>query len=473
MTVISSMISQLRGQAGKAADDTTFKAPRKLIGLLKAAAPSVAGGLTKRYLGIDPVAIMNAADDGDVEEIKDENGNTVDMGAAASKMVQHLISEHDSKATAIESLKNNVEQWVAAVIGKDQAKIDNETKRTYPAFIFIDELDRCRPNYAVEMLETIKHIFNIPGVTFVVATDTDQLQHTVKAVYGEGFDAKVYLGRFFNSRFSLKSPSLEGLLEVHCRTEFLDKSYLDDVGVTIWPHCETPQETLKNIATIAEALELSPRSAIQIAERIIATISNATKGAKLDVLMLTLLLCIREKDETLYRQVINGNFHELDVKGKDISFIEHLCSLYKLSDDNSYFTILQTFEPTDITDYFYRSHAGTVKNTYQSKVYKCGLEKYIETIFSSYFGMTSGIYTAGGFSFHDSDEEITTNQRMEKELLNLSSVKHNSDRIFDIGFAWLEYTRLLALGEKYTPAYYKDLVELASALDWIDSDNEE
>lgn len=71
----------------------------------------------------------------------------------------------------------SVFEWVTAVTGIKQKEL--------PAFIFIDELDRCRPSYAVEMLETIKHIFDISGVVFVVATDTEQLQHAVKVVYGE------------------------------------------------------------------------------------------------------------------------------------------------------------------------------------------------------------------------------------------------------------------------------------------------
>ncbi|MEL0615029.1 P-loop NTPase fold protein, partial [Marinomonas arenicola] len=49
--------------------------------------------------------------------------------------------------------------------------------------MFVDELDRCRPSYAVEMLESIKHIFDIKGIVFVVATDSEQLQHGVKAIY--------------------------------------------------------------------------------------------------------------------------------------------------------------------------------------------------------------------------------------------------------------------------------------------------
>lgn len=76
-------------------------------------------------------------------------------------------------------------------------------------FIFIDELDRCRPTYAIEMLERVKHLFSVPKIGFVVATDTTQLQHSIKAIYGNDFDSSSYLSRFFDRSYRLKAPEKE------------------------------------------------------------------------------------------------------------------------------------------------------------------------------------------------------------------------------------------------------------------------
>ncbi|MFD1383072.1 P-loop NTPase fold protein [Rhodanobacter aciditrophus] len=73
-------------------------------------------------------------------------------------------------------------------------------------FIFIDELDRCRPSYAIEMLETVKHLFDIPNFVFIFSTDTKQLQHSIKAIYGQDFDSHEYLSRFFEQRLTLPEP---------------------------------------------------------------------------------------------------------------------------------------------------------------------------------------------------------------------------------------------------------------------------
>lgn len=57
------------------------------------------------------------------------------------------------------------------------------------------------------MLERVKHLFNVPGVVFVIATDTEQLCHSVGAVYGQDIDARGYLLRFFDRTYHLAEPS--------------------------------------------------------------------------------------------------------------------------------------------------------------------------------------------------------------------------------------------------------------------------
>lgn len=52
------------------------------------------------------------------------------------------------------------------------------------AVIFVDELDRCRPTFAVEVIEKIKHFFNVDGVFFVLAVNSKQLARAVESVYG-------------------------------------------------------------------------------------------------------------------------------------------------------------------------------------------------------------------------------------------------------------------------------------------------
>jgi hypothetical protein len=64
--------------------------------------------------------------------------------------------------------------------------------------LFIDELDRCNPTYAVALLEKLKHYFDNDKITFVFSVNLRQLQYTIQQHYGNGFDAYKYLDRFFD-----------------------------------------------------------------------------------------------------------------------------------------------------------------------------------------------------------------------------------------------------------------------------------
>lgn len=69
--------------------------------------------------------------------------------------------------------------------------------------IFVDELDRCKPDYAIHFLERIKHYFDDDRVTFVFSVSLSQLQWTVKSYYGTEFNATRYLDKFFDIQLTL------------------------------------------------------------------------------------------------------------------------------------------------------------------------------------------------------------------------------------------------------------------------------
>ncbi len=72
------------------------------------------------------------------------------------------------------------------------------TEKAERLVIFIDELDRCRPTYAIEMLERIKHYFDDERIIFIVSVNKEQLVHTISKHYGYGFDSTGYLNKFFD-----------------------------------------------------------------------------------------------------------------------------------------------------------------------------------------------------------------------------------------------------------------------------------
>lgn len=95
--------------------------------------------------------------------------------------------------------------------------------------IFIDELDRCKPSFAVELLEIIKHYFNHDKVIFVLSTNLSEFQHCIKQYYGEGFNGWKYLDRFIDLRLTLPTISIEDYYKYLWQKTGTDR--IDDISI--------------------------------------------------------------------------------------------------------------------------------------------------------------------------------------------------------------------------------------------------
>lgn len=279
LTVISSIIDQLRDATGnKVAIPDGIKS--KLLGLLK-----VGGKL-----------VLKSA----IKKAGWEDSDFSVEGEDADKLVDTLCSNHKERYESIQYLKQEIRQWVEAAVSANLDQLDGQGRLDYPAFILIDELDRCRPSYAVEMLETIKHIFDIPRVVFVLATDTEQLQHAVKVIYGSEFDAYTYLSRFFNRRFSMLSCSRHDFVESHLS----NASYLDsNIFETIWPRGLNVGSLNDIISAIADACQLSLRSTEKLIDRLQLVLVNI-KDDSVNTVFLVYLIALHESMPSDYEAII-------------------------------------------------------------------------------------------------------------------------------------------------------------------------
>jgi hypothetical protein len=134
-----------------------------------------------------------------------------------------------------------------------------------PIVVLVDELDRCRPTYAIEMLEVIKHFFTTENFVFVIATDTEQLKNSIKAVYGSEFDSSTYLKRFFNREARLPSPDIEHYLSIQ------DLNFSDyENKIVIYPNLRTNIATSTNnyLEWASKAYNLSIRDIDQLIDKL-------------------------------------------------------------------------------------------------------------------------------------------------------------------------------------------------------------
>lgn len=104
------------------------------------------------------------------------------------QLISKLLKDRIEKSKNLELLHKTISQVT-------------ENKRIV---LFIDELDRCRPDYALHMLETIKHIFDMQNLQIVLVANLKQLISVIQNVYTNDEDiAKQYLDKFIAQRVVL------------------------------------------------------------------------------------------------------------------------------------------------------------------------------------------------------------------------------------------------------------------------------
>lgn len=133
----------------------------------------------------------------------------------------------------------NIRNMKEAIQGKDllsavktEEEIRDKVKEVFNSIIvenvqklliFIDELDRCRPNFAIEMLERIKHYFDDDRIIFVASINREQLIHSISKYYGTNFDSTGYLDKFFDRNVYL--PEIDSSWGGSQTVIFTDRKY--------------------------------------------------------------------------------------------------------------------------------------------------------------------------------------------------------------------------------------------------------
>lgn len=151
------------------------------------------------------------------------------MSDEASNALETYWSQEDGRRAAMDEFHSALAELVAT----QPDDVDDKGSQEFSGarlIIVIDELDRCRPDYALGVLEVIKHFFSIPGVTFVLGVNLIALENSVRARYGADIDASAYLRKFINVSLSLPSEIGGDHSSKNAIAIYLDH-YIKEMGV--------------------------------------------------------------------------------------------------------------------------------------------------------------------------------------------------------------------------------------------------
>lgn len=255
-------------------------------------------------------------------------------------------------------IEKQVREFLSYIIRNDEEKL----------IIFIDELDRCNPQYAVKLLERVKHYFNHPKVVFVISYNKAELQHSIKTLYGSEFSADKYLERFFDYEFGLSTIDVE--------------KYMDILGNSNIIHL--------NMCAIAKLYSFQMREvwkyhdcvnkAIAMIQKVISNnIHSTEKSLEFCIIwFLPVIIGLRFHNESSYKEFIEGKgfkhygpFFDLRLKSKDDYFKELLtqCEIYD-DDRNGY--ILNGIKYISLEEKIRQVYVAMFEDTTNSKPIEIG-----------------------------------------------------------------------------------------------------
>lgn len=223
-----------------------------------------------------------------------------ELQAKPSSPRQTMAETYDETKGALESFRVSL-----AEVGEASAN-DNDGK---PLVVLVDELDRCRPTYAIELLEVAKHLFSVDRIVFVLCLDRAQLACSVKAVYGESFDADGYLRRFFDIDYRLPSPNRAALIDAVLNATGIYLAFRD-----LPDRFPFSSESI-DLSRLVHAFFASPKFSlrqVQQAMRRLGLIASRAAFSPEAMAFLTTLLLLRTCAPEAYRRLVTGDATDED-----------------------------------------------------------------------------------------------------------------------------------------------------------------
>ena len=184
---------------------------QKKIQAMKEAAFSLAKPLAR--------AGLTAAGAGFLVNLADEFAKA--EGQEATDSFAKFWAAEEGRRVAMEKFRVAIESLAAAA---------DSTATGSTVVIVVDELDRCRPDYALEVLEVIKHFFSVPRLHFVLGVNLTALEDMVRARYGSAINAHAYLGKFIQVTLDLPDEFNDANQQKQAVLVYLDH-LLKDMGI--------------------------------------------------------------------------------------------------------------------------------------------------------------------------------------------------------------------------------------------------
>ncbi len=226
LTLIASIASELPEEEKK----TFFDAVAPLVTRAIPSATKLAVKAAANFIGVD-----DDVADGVADILKD----------SGEAFVRKKLEDLAERKKTLEYLKDSISECVVKSKG---GKV----------VVFVDELDRCSPAYAIRLLERLKHLFDVDGVVFILLWHRQQIKKAVESFYGSGSDGSMYLDKFVDYPLSLSVSNVRaGDLPMEKLLSEMMKDFPEDQQFQF-------QENISWLKTVSFLLRLNARQTQRI-----------------------------------------------------------------------------------------------------------------------------------------------------------------------------------------------------------------
>lgn len=182
------------------------------------------------------------------------------FGKIFVKKTKQIKTELDKKSNEYETQKRHLNPYIdLEEVMKKVTEGLNKISKDKTVILLVDELDRCIPNYAIKVLERMHHITtNVKNIQIIYSIDRNQLDETIRKVYGQQVDVKNYLKKFFSISFKLEAGNLSNEFINQHKSLFdkFDFTFSDNVDISIAFSSILPDINMREREYILQKIEL-------------------------------------------------------------------------------------------------------------------------------------------------------------------------------------------------------------------------
>ena len=189
-------------------------------------------------------------------------------------------------------------------------KVKTETGK--PLIFIIDELDRCRPTFAVELLERVKHIFDIPNIIFVFGVNRTELCKAVESVYG-AIDSDTYLRRFFDLSLTLPAASADKFCGYLAQEYNLHKFFAEASKIGDAERRDAYGDLVKHLTMLVQFMDLSLRDIDNCLKAAVLVGKNLEVTSRNFIIAVVSLIVLRLNNPSLYEKFLQGKCFSSEV----------------------------------------------------------------------------------------------------------------------------------------------------------------